>query len=565
MKKRKFMAFVLAAVMLLALLSACDACDHHYVEGVCSKCGLSDPDYQAPCIHEFVEGTCTKCGQADPHALPPCDHVFVDGNCENCGEEDPSYDLPCEHNFVDGVCTKCEDSDPDYRPACVHNYVDGMCTKCGEADPDAHPADGGASLYEPITTKFKDLILYKYMNEVLPPRGEEEPFYMDVLHAVGAEYDPSLNFGYAIKDINGDGYAELLLMGVESRVYAMFTILDGEIVHVHTFQKGMGYIAPDGMVFYNEKGADNLSVSKYMTHLVDGQLVGLEYGRIDAADGSESYYHVVDGVREEITKDAYNQYGKYYGYYWDYPTRLTRLTGFRYYPALPAVIVAQSTADFSTYEAVIDTFGRMYTEVALGLGKKYEKTKWTGGAYDSMMLFNSDEDFYIYNRLIAACVLAQSSSSASFGYALRDLNQDGIDELILLESQYCVLAIFTQVEGRAVLLESFTDCRIAWIDADGLIHIQERTIPGLHKKDSLYYVCRVENGRLVRTLAIGVAHDTKGVQTRWYQMVDGEAVEMEQPAWDALYVQYALDLGDTDPDVYTGENAQLTFMPVVAA
>lgn len=108
---------------------------------------------------------------------------------------------------------------------------------------------------------------------------------MDALYAVGQMYDPSVNMGYAIKDINGDGYAELLLMGIESRIYAMFTILDGEVAHVHTFQQGMGYIAPDGMVFYNEKGSNGLSVFRYMTYLLDGQQTELTQDQWDALYG----------------------------------------------------------------------------------------------------------------------------------------------------------------------------------------------------------------------------------------------------------------------------------------
>lgn len=548
---KKTMALILAVTLLVSLLAACDQTDK--------------PDNSSkPCQHAFQDGRCTLCGQADLGVFDGCQHEYDDGNCIHCGEEDPDYDLPCQHTFENGRCTKCGDGDPDYQPPCAHKYENGVCTKCGEEDPNAPPADGGASMYLPITAKFKDLILYKHLNEELPPRGENEPFYMDALYAVGQMYDPSVNMGYTIKDINGDGYAELLLMGIENRVYAIFTILDGEVAHVHTFQQGMGYIAPDGMVFYNEKGENGLSVSRYMTYLVDGQLVGMEYGRIDGADGSETYYHVVDGVWEQIDKEAYNRYGKYYGYYWDYPTRLTRLNGFYYEPALPAAIVAQSTADFSTYQAVIDTFGRMYTEVALGLGNKYEKTKWTGGAYDSMMRFNAPEDYYIFNRLIAACVLAQSASNASFGYALRDLNGDGAEELLLLESEYVVLAIFTQVDGKAVLLDSFTDCRSAWLDAEGKIHVKQRTLPGLHKKDSMYFVYTVGDGALECRLAIGIAHDEQGNAERWYQVVDGQQTELTQDQWDALYGQYAEDLADADFHEYTQNNGQLTFVPVAA-
>ena len=110
MKKGMIMALVLTAVMLFALLSACEKVD----------------DTSKPCQHDYVDGRCYLCGQADPGIFDGCDHEYDDGNCIHCGEEDPTYDLPCQHTFRDGRCTQCGDADP-----CLHQYEDGVCTKCG--------------------------------------------------------------------------------------------------------------------------------------------------------------------------------------------------------------------------------------------------------------------------------------------------------------------------------------------------------------------------------------------------------------------------------------------------
>ena len=50
-------------------------------------------------------------------ATHPCagGHDFAEGVCTRCGAEDPDYD-PCAdgHDFKDGACTRCEEPDPDY-------------------------------------------------------------------------------------------------------------------------------------------------------------------------------------------------------------------------------------------------------------------------------------------------------------------------------------------------------------------------------------------------------------------------------------------------------------------
>ncbi len=551
MKKTRIITLLLVAVMAVTALVACGKCTHVYEGGVCTECGEADPDYKAPCTHTYENGACSKCGEA-------CEHIYEDGACEICGEA-------CAHSYDDGECLKCGET-------CTHAvYEDGVCTECGEGEPEPmKPEDGGASMYESMISDFEDLILYKYTYQELPPRGDGEPFYTDALYKVAAQYDPSMDMGYALKDINGDGYVELVLMGRDARLYAMFTIVEDAPVLVHVFQQGMGYTTPDGTVFYNEKDGSTSTVKYHIKKLVDGELVGTEYGRLDV-DGNfdtddETYYSIVDGIERELSHDEYKQYGDFYAGYWDYPTRLTRLTGYRFYSALPAKIEEKPTADFSTYESVIDTFGLMYSEVALKLGTKYEKSKWTSGAYDTGMNFTSDEDYYIYNRLIGACVLVQSSSSASFGYALRDLNGDSVDELILLESKYYVLAIFTEVDGKAVLLDSYTEFRSAWIDAEGLIHVKQR-VPGYNKKDSLYYVYEVENGALKEKLVIGCAYESSKANaavSSLYKLIDGEAVELEESEWDELYAEYALDLGDAAFYEYTRDNAALTFVPAIS-
>jgi len=551
--KKRITAFFLAVMMLFTVLAlaACNECEHRFENGACVECGEIDPNYKAPCIHSFKNGTCTKCGEVDPDYKAPCIHNFNNGSCTECGE-------PCVHNFKDSECVVC-------GAPCEHTYESGICSTCGAEDPNYIPEDGGKSLYDAIVRDYKDLIAYKRINEELPKKPANAPFYTDALYEVGKLYNPSIEVGYAFKDIDKNGYLELLLMGRESRIYALFTIFDKEPALVCVFQDGMGYLAPDGTVFYNTKPVDSetgvVTNEKFITRLESGRLVGISYGWTDAdgdlATDEDVIYHASseDGVKAEISYDEYKQYN-IYNYYWEYSTRLTKLSGLKFEPALPTPTDTDITADFSSYDAIIDTFGKMHSVVANG---KYERSFWVAGKYDFGMTFNTEADYHMYNTLLGACVLVQKSSTAKFGYAIKDLNGDGVNELVLLESKYYVLAIFTEVDGVPVLLDSFTDIRTACIDESGNIHVKQGMITG-NKNDAEYFVYEVDGGALVATVAIGVKHNAAGKAERWYKINDGARTEISAEEYGALYAEYISDIGTTEFHTYTKNNSALEFI-----
>lgn len=71
---KKKLLFVLIAVLLCVTLclTACQ-CKHDFVDGICTKCGEKDPNYQPPqppCEHTYLNGTCTECGAVDADYAP---------------------------------------------------------------------------------------------------------------------------------------------------------------------------------------------------------------------------------------------------------------------------------------------------------------------------------------------------------------------------------------------------------------------------------------------------------------------------------------------------------------
>ena len=125
-----------------------------------------------------------------------------------------------------------------------------------------------------------------------------------------------------------------------------------------------------------------------------------------------------------------------------------------------------------------------------------------------------------------------------------------------------MLAIFTEVNGSAVFLDSHDDTRSAWIDAEGRIHVKQVPMTGL-SNDARYFVYEVEGGKLVTKLAIGVAHEKVGnIQTacRWYTVEDGTETDVEKSDWEVLFTEWNGDIGDYAFNTYTAEKSGLVFV-----
>ena len=336
------------------------------------------------------------------------------------------------------------------------------------------------------------------------------------------------------------------------KVYAIFTISGREVALVDTFEdENNCYVDGDGMVYFYVKtvdGTTQMGIAYSQMHLVDGELVGIEFGWNDG-DGDPStddrvWYKKEGGVTTELTNDEYKVYYNHvYDYYMGTPTRPAKRANLIFNPVLGEIDnTGKPTADFSTYDKIIETFDKMYNEA---VGQKFDKSKWLAGTYDNGMIFNSKEDYVTYNRLLDAVVMLQgSTSSAKYGYALKDLNGDGIDELILMDQygsgtsmRHDIFAIFTQdADGNAILLDTYSDTRFAVIGADGYIYVAERVIPG-HKKDMIYTVYEVKYGALAVVSAYGCNCDyaTTSTQIGWYKLVNGEKVEVTQDEFNEFY------------------------------
>lgn len=96
------------------------ALGHNYVDGKCTRCGESDPNYVEACEHDWVEDlsyvpTAPSCGE----------YWDTQYKCSKCNETKLEKNGPLPHDWVDGVCSRC-------GTQCQHVHENGhICPICG--------------------------------------------------------------------------------------------------------------------------------------------------------------------------------------------------------------------------------------------------------------------------------------------------------------------------------------------------------------------------------------------------------------------------------------------------
>ena len=126
-----------------------------------------------------------------------------------------------------------------------------------------------------------------------------------------------------------------------------------------------------------------------------------------------------------------------------------------------------------------------------------------------------------------------------------DLNGDGHNELVLMTSDYRVLAIYSHIRkprqniwgdtiwlDYAVLLDTFTPEKGCWIDADGRIHVNELFGNSLYQRHAVYEIAQ-GGAKLNPIVEYGL--ESNG---RLVKIEDGERIYITQTEFYALNEQY---------------------------
>ena len=331
-----------------------------------------------------------------------------------------------------------------------------------------HPSDHNPDIaYEKLLQEYA--LLLKTQSEGGDPAAAESPatkgLSNDLFASLQAilpemEYEEVSDMGYAFRDLDSDGTYECFLMKRDGTLYGLYTCIEGKPHLVENYRANGGRLAilmEDGTI---------------LTHRIlrsEGKLTGDQYHYSYFKNGGmETYlsyftdytadeaYAVENGERRELVEGEYfsnqekiNALQKAYSV-------ITKKSGLRFKSALTDNSQPSPTApelDLSDYDAILSTLTAMMPTI-----RAFSENEWRVGAYDHLMKVDSDEEFQLYNHLLFACGSQNDSITGdevhlnTFGYAYKDLNKDGRDELIIMTENDKLLAIFTQKDGVPVLL-----------------------------------------------------------------------------------------------------------------
>ena len=154
-------------------------------------------------------------------------------------------------------------------------------------------------------------------------------------------------------------------------------------------------------------------------------------------------------------------------------------------------------------------------------------------------------------------------SKALCGYAIKDLNGDGIDELVLINDYYMVGAVFSFADGKPVLLGSYIQRGRCWIDADGQLH--ENGNSGADYSTNAIYKISEGGASLQLVAEFGTnGHEWIGdvAVTKYYQLLNGEKVDITKDEYVALGERYGEYLGYYECAEATEKYSGLEYVPL---
>jgi len=320
-----------------------------------------------------------------------------------------------------------------------------------------------------VIDRFNALYGKRFLNE------EEKQWFANIVTS-GYELYPGIygDFsgennhacGYARKDLNGDGNEELVLLNADYTVIAIFSMKDGRPILLDHFGMwkrckidGNGYIVVSGPY----GGADNRTVF-YKIAEGGGSLEPLfEFCK----DGCEwvdgvvvnKYYKKENGIKTYITSDEYSSLSlaqsEYYG------NRSNKQvteedSGLEFQSLFGDVFT------FSNYEEILKTIRfmtSMYNSYKIGIANRedFEYRYDLSTEYNREMYKKLDD---LVHTSYPPALGASSPAEDAFAYAIKDLNGDGVNELVLIDGEmFGAIAVMTEKDGKIVFDTTYSfDC-----------------------------------------------------------------------------------------------------------
>ena len=181
-----------------------------------------------------------------------------------------------------------------------------------------------------------------------------------------------------------------------------------------------------------------------------------------------------------------------------------------------------------------------YDNILLLIKALYDLVPYCGWIDNPELHFGTNEprEQALLSELLTAIFTttrAVGNQRHKLGYALKDLNEDGTSELLLLRDDFELLAILTTVNGAPTLLKSARNRVHCALDEKGQIHV----VGSSGADVTAYQIYRLlpDSGDLELLLEHGLdGHEwIDGVAvTKYYQLVNGEKVYISREESDAL-------------------------------
>lgn len=246
--------------------------------------------------------------------------------------------------------------------ACVNDTGIQPDTSLPQQSHPTPPSTGWPDAYSTILEEYKTLADYIYrgiyeIDEDIEWQDQNIP----VLNEYGISWEPGFwsmpfledkdAYGYALKDLNGDGSDELILLLKDYTVPAVFSTEDGKAKLVERFaNRHCCYAIDESGLFYiyGSDGADDWSYGIYQLSDEGSELLLIaKYGKEshDRYDTDEyypepHYYKVIDGKkyneREIISKAEFDEFMKNHPVFtdWEKAAEITKSAGITFIPIL---------------------------------------------------------------------------------------------------------------------------------------------------------------------------------------------------------------------------------------
>ena len=218
-------------------------------------------------------------------------------------------------------------------------------------------------------------------------------------------------------------------------------------------------------------------------------------------------------------------------------------------------------ADFADYRSIIN----MYQKI-VEISFDYDNEREISDIYYAMFEIPGEVECNWFKEVINSVigfmvyVYDIENRKEAFGYALRDLNGNGKDELVLTFHNYfdgyTVLAIFSMTDGKPILLDSFQPRYRCTIDSDGTLFV--RGSSGAAYLDNYIYIISQDGSELVLIDGFGTyGWDAEKEETIYYKIINGEMIRVSREEITTLWDTFQDDI-DEETTKYSG----LMFVPL---